>query len=276
MLRIVFIIICGLSLALNIYLLQQEPETSLPDESHRALVRANRKIAHLENEIEILLRQEPALKAAAEERAQKYSQNESRAEPIVINSDLNDSAILAPDPEMRVELKLGAISRIVSLSDQERQELRDLFLNDHDNTSDQQLLTQVIGEERAEFYKETREQAFSKGRQEELEKEALYLSRKLDLEPAEEQSLRSVLTEIDDEISEWRRARSQQLGEQSGAAPGVKMQVLIEEIIVRRDLMKSRLSTLLGADKFKQYLQLEAESSAADMETFHVPPTGDQ
>src|SRR5690606_26844475 len=85
--------------------------------------------------------------------------------------------------EQKIRAKISAISKFVPIDQSQIERLREKFTleNDPNNTSAESLEA-IIGQENANFYKEQRKKAFDRATQIAIEKEVLYVARRLALD----------------------------------------------------------------------------------------------
>lgn len=182
--------------------------------------------------------------------------NLEQADPV--NRPRNDSSV----SERQIATKIASISKFVPLSDEQRSRLTQKFrLEAQSKSAETETLDQIIGTDEAAFYREQRKKAFERILQESIEKEVMFIARKLALSPAEEESLRSVYFEVEGEISKMR--------EENAAAEKEKstLQKLIEEEKLRNDLLVERLKEKLSPDNFDTFIRYQA--GAQEMQLWH-------
>jgi hypothetical protein len=169
-----------------------------------------------------------------------------------------------------VAWRISAIEKFVPLSPEQKNSLRDKYereatakANGEEVESDS--LEDIIGSENAAYYRDQVQAAFRRVQNEEIERESVWLTRKLGLSPEQESAVRQIFERVESEVG--------QSGAQghSNGGPQDRVRALIAENRRRSELRKDELSRVLTPEQARTYAQLEAESSASDVEVFHDP-----
>lgn len=170
-----------------------------------------------------------------------------------------------PESDESLKWKVSAIEKFVPLTDEQRERLRVKFSKEKEGAGEGEAesLDDILGTESAGFYRDQVKAAFKKVQDEEVEREVVWLSRKLSLSPAQESSVKSILSNVEAEVAQGRSHVS------SGATPQERVKNMIAENRRRTELRNERLKTVLTPEQFTTYVQSEAESSSADVEVFH-------
>lgn len=166
-------------------------------------------------------------------------------------------------PEEVVTWRLAAIEKLVPLTDEQREELRDKFsYRSKDPLTPQRTVDEILGKESAAIYAEAKSRARARVKSESLEKDVLYISRRLNLSQKEEENLRDVVFQVDAEIEE-------QKDKDPVASPYAGFSKYLELERLRRDLLQKQLQQFLDTQKFNDYLKLQAESADVEIEMWH-------
>jgi hypothetical protein len=176
------------------------------------------------------------------------------------------------DRDAAVRWRVSAISKFVELSDEQKQQLEDKYreeraAQEEGRDSKAEALETIIGEEKAKEYRQQVQAAFDRVRDEELDKEALWIARKLSLSSDQERSVRSVFLEVDAQIE--REFGDAQKG--TASSPQQRVIRMIAENRRRLELRSEALQKILSPEQHEAYVQTEAQSASADVEVFHGP-----
>jgi hypothetical protein len=169
------------------------------------------------------------------------------------------------DSDESLKWKVSAIEKFVPLTDEQRERLRDKYAKERQGEGEgaTESLDDILGAESAKYYREQVQVAFKRVQDEEVEREVVWLSRKLTLSTEQESSVKAILSNVEAEVSQGRSHSP------SGATPQDRVKSMIAENRRRTELRNEQLKQVLSADQFRSYLQSEAESSSADVEVFH-------
>ena len=164
--------------------------------------------------------------------------------------------------------KISAIEKFVPLSSEQKDRLREKYERESNARAngdevETESLDDILGAENAAYYREQVSAAFKRVQNEEIERESVWLSRKLGLTPEQESSMRQVFERVESEIGGG-------YGEgQSGLSPQDRVRAMVAENRRRSELRNAELSKVLTPEQLQAYAQIEAESSASDVEVFH-------
>jgi hypothetical protein len=166
--------------------------------------------------------------------------------------------------------RISAIEKFVPLSSEQKERLRGKYERESAaKTSGEEVETEslddILGAENASYYREQVKAAFKRVQNEEIERESMWVSRKLALTSEQETSVRQVFERVESEMGQSHGSG------QAGGSPQERVQRLIAENRRRSELRNGELSKILSPEQFQAYAQLEAESSTSDVEVFHDP-----
>lgn len=169
--------------------------------------------------------------------------------------------------------RVSAIEKFIPLSDEQRERLRAKFQEEQlarqqGRESTAEDLEAIVGQEQAATYRQQVQAAFERVQNQEIEKEALWLSRKLSLSPQQEQQMRSVFVSVESQVDKEFST------EQHGVARSAQDRVaqMVAENKRRVQLRAEAIKPLLDSQQFADYMREESQSAAADMEVFHDSP----
>jgi len=171
--------------------------------------------------------------------------------------------------------RISAIEKFVPLSPEQKDRLKEKYTRESTAKEDgeeveTESLDDILGAENATYYREQVQAAFTRVQREEIERESVWLSRKLGLSADQESSMRQIFERIESEVG-------QLSGEgHSGGSPEDRVRALIAENRRRSELRNAELARVLTPEQRRTYAQLEAESSASDIEVFHDPGSGQE
>lgn len=175
-------------------------------------------------------------------------------------------AAAEPQTDESLSWRISAIEKFVPLSDEQKERLREKYTKERAGEGEgAESLEDILGAESAAFYRERVQAAFKKVQDEEVEREVVWLSRTLSLSKEQEGSVRTILANVEAEVSKGGAHA------QSGATPQERVREMIAQNRRRSDLRNEQLRLVLTPEQFQAYLQAEAESSASDVEIFHDP-----
>lgn len=160
--------------------------------------------------------------------------------------------------------RVSAVEKFVPLNEEQKERLREKYAKEK-RGEDAESLDEIVGEEGAKYYREQVQAAFKRVQDEEVDRDVVWLSRKLSLSQEQEASVRGILTSVEAEVSKGRSHVS------SGSTPQERVRAMIAENRQRSELRNEQLKKVLTPDQFQAYLASEAESAAADVEVFHDP-----
>jgi hypothetical protein len=164
--------------------------------------------------------------------------------------------------------RISAIEKFVPLSDEQKGRLRDKYERESAAKSsgeevETESLDDILGADNASYYRQQVSAAFKKVQDEEIERESVWLSRKLELTPDQESSVRQIFERVESEIAGARVTAG------AGLSPQERVRAMIAENRRRSELRNAELSRILNPRQLQTYAQIGAESSASDVEVFH-------
>lgn len=164
--------------------------------------------------------------------------------------------------------RISAIEKFVPLNSDQKERLREKYEREaqaraNGEEVEAESLDDILGAENASYYREQVSAAFKRVQTEEVERESVWLSRKLGLTPDQESSMRQVFERVESEVG-----RGNQSG-RSGLSPQDRVRAMIADNRRRLELRNAELSKILTPEQLQAYAQIEAESSASDVEVFH-------
>jgi hypothetical protein len=164
--------------------------------------------------------------------------------------------------------KISAIEKFVPLTSDQKDRLREKYERESQARAngeevETEPLDDILGADNASYYRQQVQAAFKRVQNEEIERESVWLSRKLGLTPDQESSMREVLERVEVDIGGGHES------ERSGLSPQDRVRAMIAENRRRVELRNAELSKILTPEQLQAYAQIEAESSAADVEVFH-------
>lgn len=167
------------------------------------------------------------------------------------------------DSDESLKWKVSAIAKFVPLTEEQKERLRDKYAHEKQGEGEAETLDDILGAESAKYYREQVQAAFKRVQDEEVEREVVWLSRKLSLSAEQEASIKTIFSNVEDEVSNEASHAS------SSSTPQDRVKKMIAENRRRTELKNEQLKQVLTPDQFRSYLQSEAESSSADVEVFH-------
>lgn len=168
------------------------------------------------------------------------------------------------DEEFRLRARISAIEKFVPLSDIQREKLKAKFSADAGDTTE--TLEDILGKESAEYYRSEMGRAFQKAKEEDEEKEVLFMSRQLGLSEEQEARVRVAMTRAEEEVEAASKgADSNAKGMES------RLRAMMNETKARQDALNRLLAEILTPEQYRRYLEQEAASSASDFQVFHEP-----
>lgn len=164
-------------------------------------------------------------------------------------------------PADAVKWRISAIEKFVPLSGEQKERLAESYRAKSEGRKSE-TLEEILGNESAQYYREQVSSAFKRMRTQELEKEVVFTSRKLQLSEAQEAKLREIYNSIEATL----------------VAPTIKNDDVTAQERVKRMVEEGKRRSALRAEKtkevftpqqYQEYLKSEAESPEADMQVFH-------
>jgi hypothetical protein len=166
--------------------------------------------------------------------------------------------------------RISAIEKFVPLSDEQRLRLEEKFAEERKaqeegRESSAESLDDILGAEDAQTYRTQVSAAFERVRNEEIERDTIWMARKLGLSAEQEGQMRAVFDEVERAIAA--EYPPTQLG--TNETPQKRVLRMIAENKRRVQLRTERLRQTLPPEQYEAYVRAESESSASDMEVFH-------
>lgn len=180
----------------------------------------------------------------------------------------------APSPANdALSWKISAIEKFVPLAPEQKERLRERYEREsdaqaHGTEVEVESLEEILGPENASYYRAQVQAAFKRVQDEEIERESVWLSRKLGLSQEQETSMRQVFERVEAELGTTGHTSN------SAKNPQERVRAMIAENRRRSELRIAELSRILTPEQLQVYARLEAESSASDVEVFHDPGAG--
>jgi hypothetical protein len=165
--------------------------------------------------------------------------------------------------------RISAIEKFVPLSEGQKARLRtkyaaERFAKQKGEEVESESLEQILGAEGATYYRQQVKASFDRAKSEEVEREVVWLARKLALSQQQEDSVRNVLAEVE------AASENSSHGVPSGT-PQDRLRAMIEDNRRKAEKRNELLRQILTPDQYQAYLAGESESAFADMEVFHDP-----
>jgi hypothetical protein len=166
--------------------------------------------------------------------------------------------------------RISAIEKFVPLTDEQRLRLTEKFAEERraqeeGRESSAESLEEILGEDNARVYRGQVQAAFERVRNEELEKDTVWMARRLGLSPEQEVKMRATFEDVERAVAA--EYPQPQLG--AGGTPQQRVLRMIAENKRRVQLRAERLRQVLPPEQYEAYMRSESESAAADMEVFH-------
>lgn len=201
-----------------------------------------------------------------EERAANGTAKEE-AKPV--SNPANTQSAVSETSFSMAEFRVQALQKLVDLSPEQTEKLREKYESEA-RGEQAPSLDSIIGEDLAQFVKEQRKRSFEQSERESIEKEAYFLSRRLDMTRDQEDQTFVVLESVELELKQWRE------DQEEGLSPRERMFLFVKENRLRRQLTRERLAAILESDQIEKYAQYDAQSSAADVELWHGGGANDE
>jgi hypothetical protein len=159
--------------------------------------------------------------------------------------------------------KVSAVEKFVPLTEEQKLRLRKKYeaeANGQSEGVETDTLEEIIGQENATFYRQQVKAAFQKVRDEELNKEVVWLARQLNLSAQQEQAMQQTFLSIEEQLAQ---------GDRAAASSHDRVKAMIEENRKRNDLRAAQMKELLSPEQYQAYAKSQADSSSSDVEVFH-------
>lgn len=240
------------------------PSPVAPPELVAELTQARERIATLEQEVQAA-RSPVSLSTPAVTPT-------PLAPSVVAPTELSRSApgvapTSAPAKPDRIAWRISAIEKFVPLNAEQRARLQVKFEREaagEPTDAASESLEAILGEESARFYRAQVNEAFKRARDEEVDREVVWLGRQLALSPDQEQRVKVAFDEVEVAVD------TGALPESVNAATGAeRVKAMIAENRRREELRAARLKEILSADQFTAYSRVRADSTSSDLEVFH-------
>jgi len=172
--------------------------------------------------------------------------------------------------ETAVSWRVSAIEKFVPLSDQQKERLKTKFNEEREaasagRESQAESLEDIIGADQAATYRQGVQAAFDRVENEELEKETVWVARKVGLNAEQEARMRDVFSSVEKTID----SEFSDQGHGTSLNPRERVTRMIAENKRRVQLRADALKGVLSNEQYQEYLKLEAQSAASDVEVFH-------
>lgn len=246
-------------------------------------INAGRKIEELSQENTALNTELKSQKSILDKNAKKIAELEQRAlinELTLKNSSdytvTNKQSALPPEnPEIplketehtatsadlnSIETKISSISKFIQLSDNQTARLRNKFSAELDpGNKETESLDEILGKDNADFYRQQKKAAFSRMLQESIEKEILFVSKKINLNQLQEDTFRKIYNEVEEEIK---------LKRESEKNSGINtLERLVLEEKLRNKLLAERMKEILSPSQYKEFINYQ--SGNQEMQLWH-------
>jgi hypothetical protein len=180
------------------------------------------------------------------------------------------------DKRLANSWRISAIEKFVPLSEDQKERLERKFTEEQAAKDDvresvAESLDDILGVDNAKVYRDQMEAAFERAREEELERDTIWMARKLGLVADQEERLRATFAEVDQII----RAEFNASPNEANSSAQQRVARMIAENKRRIQLRAERVRSLLSPGQYQEYVKLESESSAADVEVFHSDQPGE-
>lgn len=169
-----------------------------------------------------------------------------------------------------VRWRVSAIEKFVPLTAAQRDRLSDKFRQDAeaDDQEGAETLDDILGQESADYYRQQVKAAFQRVKDQETEKEMVWMSHQLSLSADQERVVRGIYTGVEQQIRQ--EIGAQQQGETPRSAQE-RVKLMVLENRRRIELRNTQMRAVLSSEQYEAYLKSEAESTSADVEVFHDP-----
>jgi hypothetical protein len=168
---------------------------------------------------------------------------------------------------MRIDARINAITKFVPLNDTQKTRLRSKYevefraKNPLETTTEK--LEDILGSDSARFYREQKQKAFERARDESLERDVLYISRLLGLDPVTEENVRKTYKEVDNEMKNYAQSSLSTNNKQS------RLKLLLDSEKQRNTLLTEKLKNIITNEQYQQFIEYQAQSSSQDLQLWH-------
>lgn len=159
--------------------------------------------------------------------------------------------------------KVSAVEKFVPLTEEQKLRLRKKYEAEATGGKEgveTDTLEEIIGQENATFYRQQVKAAFQKVRDEELNKEVVWLARQLNLSGQQEQAVQQAFLSVEAQLAQ---------GERASTSSHDRVKAMIEENRKRNELRAAQMKELLSPEQYQAYAKSQADSSSSDVEVFH-------
>jgi hypothetical protein len=242
----------------------QYSQTERVDTPEPALVRCEAELGAKTAEIE-------ALKKQVAVAAQPAAADSQQAVEIDTEHGVNKSSTGSHDGADRASAwRISAIEKFVPLTDEQKARLERKFTEEQQAQQDgressAESLDEILGADNAQVYRSQVSAAFERVRNEELEKNTLWMARKLGLSADQESRMRATFEDVERMVAV--EFPPLVLGSQN--TPQKRVMRMIAEQKRRVQLRAEQMRQVLPQEQYEAYVKAESESSASDMELFH-------
>jgi hypothetical protein len=200
------------------------------------------------------------------------SATEPRDPPEALAALPSDPAVKEGQCDTAVKWRVSAIAKFVELTDEQKEQLEQKYREEKEareegRESQAETLEAIIGQEKASEYRQQVQAAFARVQNEELDKESVWIARKLSLSSDQERSMRVVFADVEAQIESEFGDATQGVS----ISPQQRVTRMIAENKRRLELRSAALQKILSPEQHTAYVQTEAQSSSADVEVFHGP-----
>lgn len=204
--------------------------------------------------------------------AESSSVPELQEPPEVATTPPSDPSVAQEEGDAAVKWRVSAISKFVDVTDEQKERLEQKYREEKNaqeegRESQAETLEAIIGQEKAGEYRQQVHAAFARVRNEELDKESVWIARKLSLSSDQERSIRVVFADVEAQIESEFADSTQGVAR----SPQQRVTRMIAENKRRLELRSAALQKILSPEQHTAYVQTEAQSSSADVEVFHGP-----
>lgn len=191
-------------------------------------------------------------------------QGDSQAEPTANLGDVSGRETYM------IESRISSLGRFFPLSEDQRERLRIKYRNEFArrrgvDVPEPETLEAIVGDENATFYRQQVQRSFDRAAEQERDREVYYLTRKLNLTAAQEQSMREAMVQTDLVV----QGILAQEFDATRRGPGVRMQRMIRANELEAKELAERARSILDPEQYQAYLQEQNDSAAQEMGMWH-------
>lgn len=217
---------------------------------------------------------QPAAQDSAPEAAPQPATEEPQTASIIAPEPPAPEPTLSEMSQYGVVSRVGAIAKFVTLTDEQRERLRQKYTRMAINqkaglADDTESLETIIGEQNASFFRQQAASAFQKSREQELDREIFYLSRKLAFTSSQEIRLRELMAQVEEESQ--KKFSAEKSSPDYAQDASFRVRLMMQENQFKSEWLASQLKETLTSDQYQAYLQEEADSSGAELSVWHAP-----